>query len=68
MQNTRDYNAEKEDALGHAYSDDFDDILRPYMMQTFRPFFRPGKVLEMGCYHGFFTSLIQKEFDDITTL
>lgn len=63
----RDYNAEyKDNTRQYAYN--FDYILRDYMMQSFSPFLAPGKALELGCYMGEFTALIQKHFSDVTVI
>ena len=63
----RDYNQEyKDNTRKYAYN--FDYLLRDYMMQSFTPFLVPGKALELGCYMGEFTSLIQKHFSDVTVI
>ena len=63
----RDYNAEYKDNT-RKYAYDFDYILRDYMMQSFLPFLVKGKALEMGCYMGEFTKLIQEHFSDVTVI
>ena len=63
----RDYNQEyKDNTRKYAYN--FDYLLRDYMMQSFSPFLVPGKALELGCYMGEFTALIQKHFSDVTVI
>jgi len=63
----RDYNEEyKDNTRKYAYN--FDYLLRDYMMQSFTPFLVPGKALELGCYMGEFTALIQKQFSDVTVI
>jgi 2-polyprenyl-3-methyl-5-hydroxy-6-metoxy-1,4-benzoquinol methylase len=66
--NKRDYNLESKDVAEHQYAYDFDNILRPYLIRSFRPFFTEGKALEMGCYKGFCTELFLKDFKDLTVI
>lgn len=55
------------DAQGGSYVHDFDlDVMHPYMIRAFEPFFRPGRMLELGCHEGAFTRRLQPLFDDIT--
>lgn len=65
----RDYNQEAQDSE-RKYAYDFDNLLRHYMMDAFRPYVKSksGKVLEMGCYKGEFTEILCKNFDDITVI
>ncbi len=42
------------------------DVMHPYMIRAFEPFFRPGSLLELGCYEGEFTRRLLPRFDDIT--
>jgi 2-polyprenyl-3-methyl-5-hydroxy-6-metoxy-1,4-benzoquinol methylase len=65
---SRDLNNEYQDKDDRKYAYDFDYILRDYMIETFRPFFRGGKVLEMGCYVGEFTKILLGLYDDVTVL
>jgi len=65
----RDYNAEIRDTAGRQYAYDFDvDVMHPYKIRSFKPFFRTGSVLELGSYTGTFTELLLPYFDDITCL
>jgi 2-polyprenyl-3-methyl-5-hydroxy-6-metoxy-1,4-benzoquinol methylase len=67
MTDKRDYNAEIRDSLGHQYAYGFDlDVMHPYMIRSFQPFFRPGSLLELGCFKGAFTRRLRAHFDDIT--
>jgi len=67
MSNPRNYNVEILDADGSKYAYGFDfDVLHPYMMKSFIPFFNPGSVLELGCYKGAFTQRLLNCFDDVT--
>lgn len=63
---TRDYNAEIVDnARRYAYGFDF-DVMHPYMVRSFGPFFRPGSALELGSYKGDFSQRLLEVFDDLT--
>lgn len=67
MQNSRDYNIEGQDTKDHKYAYGFDfDIMHPYMVRSFEPFFRKGNVLELGSYQGDFTRRLLPHFSDIT--
>jgi SAM-dependent methyltransferase len=70
MSGARNYNQELDDADNavsekYAYSFDF-DVMHPYMIRSFQPFFRPGSLLELGSYKGDFTRRFLDHFDDIT--
>jgi 2-polyprenyl-3-methyl-5-hydroxy-6-metoxy-1,4-benzoquinol methylase len=63
----RDYNAEGRDVTERKYAYDFDfDVMHPYMVRSFQPFFRSGNLLELGSYRGDFTTRLLPHFDDIT--
>lgn len=67
---SRDYNRELDDAGNavsekYAYGFDF-DVMHPYMIRSFAPFFKPGTLLELGSYQGQFTQRFLQHFDDIT--
>lgn len=66
----RDYNRELDDSAAAAhekYVYSFDlDVLHPYMVRSFQPFFRPGSLLELGSYKGNFTRRLQRHFTDMT--
>lgn len=63
----RDYNAELRDTADHRYAYNFDlDVMHPYMLRSFQPFWRPGSLLELGSFKGDFTSRLVPHFDDIT--
>lgn len=67
MTSIRDYNAELIDNVGRRYAYGFDlDVMHPFMMRSFRPFFRSGNLLELGSSKGDFTRHLLKEFDHIT--
>lgn len=53
---SRDYNKEFKDTddleWGRKYAYSFDyDVLHPYMIKSFEPFFRSGSLLELGHWH-----------------
>ncbi len=63
----RQYNAEIKDIQDHKYAYNFDfDVMHPYMVRSFQPFFRPGSLLELGSFQGDFTQRLLNYFDDIT--
>lgn len=66
----RDYNAELDDSKNaenekYAYGFDY-DVMHPFMIRSFEPFFRKGSLLELGSYTGAFTRRFLPHFDDIT--
>jgi len=67
MSAARDFDRETQDAAGHRYAYDFDlDVMHKYMVRAFEPFFRPGRLLELGSFRGDFTQRLTAFFDDIT--
>jgi 2-polyprenyl-3-methyl-5-hydroxy-6-metoxy-1,4-benzoquinol methylase len=67
MGNQRDFNVEIRDSKGHQYAYAFDlDVMHPYMMRSFAPFFRQGSLLELGSFKGDFTRRLLSCFDDVT--
>ena len=67
MNTSRDYNHELVDNDGRKYSYGFDlDVMHPYMIESFRPFFQSGRLLELGSSRGIFTRRFVEHFDDIT--
>jgi len=67
MTSNRDYNVEINDTDDHQYAYGFDfDVMHPYMIKSFEPFFRPGSLLELGSFKGDFTKRFLPFFDDIT--
>jgi SAM-dependent methyltransferase len=70
MNVNRDYNKELEDSSNadhekYGYSFDF-DVMHPYQIKSFEPFFVKGSLLELGSFKGNFTSRFLPYFDDIT--
>jgi 2-polyprenyl-3-methyl-5-hydroxy-6-metoxy-1,4-benzoquinol methylase len=67
MQNKRDYNKELLDNDGRKYAYGFDiDVMHPYMLKSFEPFFKNGNLLELGSFKGDFTKRFIPYFNDIT--
>lgn len=67
MMKQRDYNEEIRDTANHQYAYSFDfDVMHPYMMRSFEPFFRPGSLLELGSFKGDFTRRFLERFEDVT--
>ncbi len=67
MNSTRDYNQELKDTADHQYAYGFDfDVMHPYMLRSFAPFFRDGNALELGSFKGDFTRRLVEHFDDVT--
>lgn len=70
MEKSRDYNRELDDMDNspkekYAYSFDF-DVMHPYMIRSFKPFFRSGSLLELGSYQGQFTRRFLDYFENVT--
>lgn len=67
METKRDYNKELQNTFDRKYGYDFDfDVMHPFMLRAFTPFFRKGNLLELGSYKGNFTKRFLPIFDDIT--
>ena len=69
MQKIRDYDREISDTLYHQYAYGFDfDVMHPYMIKSFKPFFLPGSFLELGCFKGDFTRRFLEIYEDVTCI
>ena len=67
MKSKRDYNVEIKDTNDHKYAYNFDfDVMHPYMIKSFEPFFNKGSLLELGSFKGDFTRRFLRQFDDVT--
>lgn len=67
MNSKRDYNVEFRDTSEHKYAYNFDfDVMHPFMLRSFIPFFKAGNLLELGSFKGDFTKRIIPFFEDIT--
>lgn len=63
----RDYDQEMRDGAERRYAYGFDfDVMHPFMIRSFAPFFRAGNLLELGCFKGDFTSRLLAHFEDVT--
>lgn len=66
MNTKRDYNSEFKDN-SRKYGYDFDyQVMYPFMLKSFIPFFNKGNLLELGAFKGTFTRFLVPHFDDIT--
>ena len=69
MNAKRDYSKELKDAPDRKYAYAFDfDVMHPYMLRSFIPFFRKGNLLELGSFKGDFTRRFLPYFKDITCI
>jgi SAM-dependent methyltransferase len=67
MNSKRNYNKELTDSSEGKYAYDFDvDVMHPYMIRSFEPFFIKGSLLELGSFKGDFTRRFLPFFDDVT--
>lgn len=64
---TRNFNKEIVDNEGRSYFYGFDyEVMHPYMIKSFEPFFNNGNLLELGSFKGEFTRRLLPNFDDVT--
>jgi len=69
MPSNRDFDKEASDNQSRNYFYNFDyDVMHPYMMKAFEPFFRAGNVLELGSFKGRFTSRLLLHFGKVTCI
>jgi 2-polyprenyl-3-methyl-5-hydroxy-6-metoxy-1,4-benzoquinol methylase len=67
MSAKRDYNKELKDTSEHKYAYNFDlDVIHPFLINSFTPFFRVGNIMELGSFKGDFTRRLLPFFNDIT--
>lgn len=67
MTGKRDYNAEILDTGGQNYAYNFDfDVMHPFMIKSFKPFFNKGSLLELGSFKGDLTKRFLPYFEDVT--
>ena len=63
----RDFNKEHKDNEDRKYTYGFDlDVMHPFMLKSFVPFFNDGNFLELGSFQGNFTVKFLPFFNDIT--
>lgn len=68
MTSERDYNREYQDTETRKYAYDFDNVLRRYMIRSFEPFMPSGRALELGCFEGGFTELLEPYYRELTVV
>lgn len=67
MKNNRNFDKEMKDTADHKYAYHFDfDVMHPFMLKSFLPYFIQGNLLELGSFKGAFTKRFLEHFDDIT--
>lgn len=67
MTSQRNFNVEIRDTADHQYAYNFDfDVIHPYMIRSFEPFFLSGNALELGSFKGDFSQRLLQHFDDLT--
>lgn len=67
MSAKRNYNKELRDTTSHKYAYNFDfDVMHPFMLKSFIPFFIKGNLLELGSFKGDFTQRLLPYFGSIT--
>ncbi|MGA2707561.1 MAG: class I SAM-dependent methyltransferase [Steroidobacteraceae bacterium] len=67
MSTKRDYDVEMRDNEQRQYAYGFDfDVMHPFMIRSFKPFFTPGNLLELGSFKGDFTRRLLPYFSDVT--
>lgn len=65
--NTRNYNQETADNEERKYAYGFDfDVMHPFMIRSFKPFMRAGKLLELGSFEGALSKRLAEHCQDIT--
>jgi 2-polyprenyl-3-methyl-5-hydroxy-6-metoxy-1,4-benzoquinol methylase len=65
--NNRNYNEELKNTADRKYAYNFDfDVMHPYMIESFKPFFKGDDVLELGSSKGDFTKHLFEHFAYIT--
>ncbi|MBL4710653.1 MAG: hypothetical protein JKY48_19685 [Flavobacteriales bacterium] len=65
MINTKDYNMKLNDTEDYQYSYGF-DVMHPFVIKSFKPYFNKGNLLELGSFKGHFTKRLTSSFYDIT--
>lgn len=67
MNTNRNYDSEIQDTPARKYAYNFDfDIMHPFMIRTFLPYLRRGKLLELGSFKGDFTLRLLEYHNEIT--
>jgi SAM-dependent methyltransferase len=64
---TRNYDTESQDTAERRYAYAFDfDVMHPFILRSFDPFYVGSTVLELGSFRGDFTRRLAERFTDIT--
>ena len=67
MNGERNYNVEIKDTSERTYAYSFDfDVMHPFMIKSFEPFFKEGSLLELGSFKGDLTRRLLLFFGDVT--
>ncbi|MEP7154223.1 MAG: class I SAM-dependent methyltransferase [Betaproteobacteria bacterium] len=67
MKSPPDNHQESSAAAQPRYAYAFDiDVMHPFMLRSFEPFFNKGSLLELGSHKGDFTRRFLSRFDDVT--
>jgi len=67
MSNPRDYDREMRDTPQHQYAYNFDlNVMHPFMIRSFEPFWVKGNLLELGSNKGDLTQRLLARFGDVT--
>lgn len=64
----RDLDAEFGDNDARKYAYAFDDLMKVFMMRSFKKYAPKGRALELGCFKGEFTRLLVEAFEDVTAV
>lgn len=65
----RDYVAETKDNEARKYFYNFDyDVMHPFMLRSFLPFMKKTNALELGCFEGAFSQLLEPHFNSLTCI
>jgi len=64
----RNLDNEFADNQGRKYAYGFDDLMKVFMMRTFKKYAPKGRALELGAYKGEFTEILVNEFEDVTVI
>jgi 2-polyprenyl-3-methyl-5-hydroxy-6-metoxy-1,4-benzoquinol methylase len=69
MDGIKDFGGKLRDIIDNKYAYNFDlDVMHPYMLKSFVPYFKKGNLLELGSYKGDFTRRLFSHFEDITCI
>jgi len=64
---SRNYDRESQDTAERRYAYAFDfEVMHPFILRSFEPFYAGPSVLELGSFRGDFTRRLAERFTDIT--